>query len=134
MIRTAATLKAAPREVIDLALEGHLVVRRKSGYEIGLLSGEERCMWIEVDGAPAGVLLWVPRDNGRIWWVDFTYVDPKHRATGAYFSMRGKLVELARAEGAKRIESHVGIGNKRMHDLMLRVGSRPVATQFYMEV
>lgn len=133
-LRHVKMLKNAPISIASSIKAAQSQFSYEQDYEVGLLSGGEQCVWAEIDGVVAGAMLWVEKDLGRCWWIDFTFVAAKHQGNGVYLKMRSLLMKLAKKSRARRIESHVGVTNKRMYDLMLKVGSRPVATHFYMEV
>jgi hypothetical protein len=120
-----------PPEVVNLALELHLELRRTYPYVIELLTGAEKTLWAEVDGKPAGVFMWTVHDFGRRWWVDFAAVAAEHRGKRVFVTLRDAFRELFNADPLARCyESHVKLTNGVMRELNERGGSRAVSVKY----
>lgn len=68
------------------------------------------------------------------WMLCFAYVEPKHRATHGVVGgmMVERLLEYARAGGARRITARVAVGNRLSEELVRRIGFRPLETEYVM--
>jgi hypothetical protein len=120
-----------PVEVVNMAFEIHLGLRRQYSYVLEFLTGMERVIWAEVNGTPAGVFLWSVHNHGRRWWVDFCGVKKEFQGLGVYMAMRGEFRRHFAADKLVRCyESYVQFENRRMRLLNELGGSKAVSVKF----
>ncbi|HEX7116260.1 MAG TPA: GNAT family N-acetyltransferase [Steroidobacter sp.] len=125
-LKHTTKLAHAPVKVVNLAMEGHLELRRQHDHVLEFLTGNESTLWAEDDrGRPLGVLLWTPRRFDTCWWVELAYVPKSLRRAGVFWRLRERMYELAKEAGVQCIESIVSIDNEAVIGSFDKRGQAP---------
>jgi GNAT superfamily N-acetyltransferase len=97
------------------------------------LDPDSQVLYIQDTGKIVSAAVFFDVGNGRVW-LDFLYTDETQRGRGLGRAMLGRLADLSRAEGFKRIRLGTGIGNAAMLHLAKRAGYAEMATEFALDL
>lgn len=81
-------------------------------------------------GQIVGVIAWMKQEYLLKCYINQSWVSPAYRGKGVYRRLYKALIVKARQQGCKIIASGIFAGNKRMIQLALKQGRKPVATYY----
>ena len=126
LTRYCPQLLDAPAQVVNLALEGDLEIRKQHDFVWPFLTGQEGVVWAEVGERAVGCQVWTVKQDGRMWWYEVSYVLPEFRKQGILAEIRKRVRELAAADPKVRfIEYFIRPDNEDMLKSIEKVGMTP---------
>lgn len=134
-VRHVWHMKDAPVAAVNLALEGHLAIRKDHDFVLDFLSGDEILIWVEDQVAPLGTYILSRQRDGKMWYAECLYVIPDARGKGVSDLMRKKVIEIAKEDGkVQHIEALVAANNTAMNENMFRAGKKPANLHYRWKV
>lgn len=123
-IQAITPLTKAPRDVVNLVLEGDLEIRWDHDFVYPLIKGDELVVWADIDGVPVGCQ--VISKDGDVWKIVVGYIRETFRGKGIMPKIRRLVRELAKNDpDCKYIEFLVKTDNKEMLKSLDRDGLKP---------